>query len=81
MIEDEARIHLAESPLAEDQAVSVPRNGMVRVSATVKATPQLEWWLLGFGGRVEVLKPTGLRKRMIETAKALAARYNIAAFG
>lgn len=81
IFEEEAIIHLAESPLAEDQTLSAPRNGMVRVSATVKATPQLEWWLLGFGGRVEVLKPTGLRKRMIETAKALAARYHIAAFG
>lgn len=75
MLEEDAVIHLAESPLAEDQVLSASRNGMVRVSATVRDTPQLRWWLLGFGGRVEVLKPTGLRKRMAETARSMAARY------
>jgi predicted DNA-binding transcriptional regulator YafY len=77
MFEEEAIIHLAESPLAADQLLSAPKNGMVRISATVKATPQLEWWLLGFGGRVEILKPENLRKRMIAIAKALNARYKV----
>jgi predicted DNA-binding transcriptional regulator YafY len=75
MFEEEAIIHLAESPLAEDQSLSSSSNGMVTVSATVMDTPQLRWWLLGFGGRVEVLKPAGLRRRMAETSGLMAARY------
>jgi len=50
---------------------------MVQVSATVTETPQLVWWLLGFGGRVEVLKPAGLRQQMVEIAKAMGARYGL----
>lgn len=79
MFDEEATIHLAESPLSEDQALSVPKGGMVRVSATVRDTPQLGWWLLGFGGRVEVLKPAGLRRRMVKTSRAMSDRYQLRA--
>lgn len=75
LFEEEATIHLAESPLSDDQVLDPPKDGMVRVSSTVTETPQLVWWLLGFGGRVEVLKPSSLRQQMVETAKAMTARY------
>lgn len=77
LFEQEATIHLAESPLSQDQTLDAPKDGMVRVAATVIETPQLVWWLLGFGGRVAVLKPAGLRAEMIETARAMGARYGL----
>lgn len=75
--EEDATIALAESPLSADQVLGSAEEGMVQVSATVTETPQLVWWLLGFGGRVEVLKPAGLRQQMVEIAKAMGARYGL----
>ena len=42
-------------------------DGNVLVEATVADTRQLRWWLQGFGGRVEVLEPQGLRKEFRNT--------------
>ncbi|MCL4688614.1 MAG: WYL domain-containing protein [Burkholderiales bacterium] len=77
LFEEDATIALAESPLCEDQVLGPPKGGMVRLTATVTETPQLVWWLLGFGGRVEVLKPAGLRAQMVEMARAMGARYEL----
>lgn len=77
LFEEDATIALAESPLSEDQELGPPEDGMVRVSATVTETPQLVWWLLGFGGRVEVLQPASLRSKLTDTAKAMGKRYGL----
>ncbi len=77
LFEQEATIHLAESPLSTDQVLEPADEGLVKVSATVIETPQLYWWLLGFGGRVEVLKPSGLREKMRETAVEMTNRYGV----
>ena len=45
------------------------------VTATVPDTSQLRWWLLGFGGEVEVLKPGSLRRKIADAARAMARRY------
>ena len=50
-IEKAAGFHLLESPLAPDQQVKEIGNHF-EISATVVETSQLEWWLLGFGDRV-----------------------------
>jgi predicted DNA-binding transcriptional regulator YafY len=47
------------------------------IIATVQETEQLFWWLQSFGSRVEVLEPKALRKKMIDSVKALAKRYAI----
>jgi predicted DNA-binding transcriptional regulator YafY len=51
----------------------------VTVQATVADTQQLRWWLLGFGDKVEVLGPAGLRAEFAALAARLAARYGQAA--
>lgn len=61
LFEWDAAIHLGETPLSEDQLLSDNGDGNVPVEATVADTRQLHWWLLGFGGRVTVLEPEGLR--------------------
>ena len=45
------------------------------VKATVSDTAQLRWWLLGFGGQVEVIKPNFLREEMIQNIKSMNKRY------
>lgn len=53
--------HLYDTPLSEDQVIiDDKREGWVRISATVHDTSQLRWWLLGFGGQVEVVRPRDL---------------------
>jgi predicted DNA-binding transcriptional regulator YafY len=67
--------HLRETPISTDQVVTEPRNGMVTVTAMVLDTQQLRWWILGFGGMVEVISPVKLRREFRETAEKMAAAY------
>jgi predicted DNA-binding transcriptional regulator YafY len=69
--------HLAECPLADDQQI-VPESGsVVRISATVRDTKELRWWLLGFGDQVTVLEPPQLRDRMRDIVAGMAASYGL----
>jgi predicted DNA-binding transcriptional regulator YafY len=38
----------------------------------------LQWWLRGFGVRVEVIEPEYLRKEFADMALELAERYKVA---
>jgi len=71
----DAALHLEETPLSRDQAISPCEDGWVELCATVKLSLQLQWWLLGFGPLVEVLEPTELRKTIAESVKTAAKRY------
>jgi predicted DNA-binding transcriptional regulator YafY len=71
----EAAAHLHETPVSEDQTIEDLETEYVLVTATVRDTAQLEWWLHGFGPTAEVLEPAELRGRMIFTAAALSKRY------
>jgi len=43
----------------------------VRVTATVRDTLQLRWWLLGFGEKVDVIIHETLREEFAETAREM----------
>ena len=60
-----AAAHLYETPLSEDQVIEEMEGGYVIITATVRDTAQLDWWLSGFGSMVEVQEPPELRRRMI----------------
>lgn len=70
-------MHLRETPLAEDQVISDCSSmaGWCVVSATVRDSRMLRWWLLGFGDGVEVLEPESLRGELGDIARNMAARY------
>ena len=68
--------HLSESPLSEDQTMIKKRDGRIQVTATVKDTRQLRWWLLGFSDQVEVIKPKRLRDEFIEIGNNLIKLYS-----
>ena len=70
--------HLLESPLSDDQETTPlePDAESLRVSATVRDTEQLRWWLLGFGGKVEVIAPAALRRDIASRLRAAAKRYS-----
>ena len=75
IFEQDAAIHLEETPLSEDQQLTDQGDGTVLVEATVVDTRQLRWWLLGFGGRVVVLLPAEVREEMKTHAFKMASKY------
>ena len=73
--EAQAGFHLTETPIAEDQDLKWLNDGKLRLKAKVQDTSQLRWWLLGFGGQVEVIKPVALREEFKKTAQKLVKVY------
>ncbi|MDQ5910951.1 MAG: hypothetical protein QG599_3048 [Pseudomonadota bacterium] len=75
LIDGNVAFHLSESALAEDQVLEQQSDGRYRLTAMVRDTLQLRWWLLGFGEQVEVLEPVALREEFAERVRKLAERY------
>jgi predicted DNA-binding transcriptional regulator YafY len=69
-------MHLAETPLSDDQQMTEKADGRVLVKATIADTAQLRWWLLGFGDRVEVRKPKRLREEFRAISRRLCEQYD-----
>lgn len=73
-----AAAHLHETPMSANQViVDDTREGWVNVTATVRDTSELRWWLMGFGEQVEVLNPLSLRKAIDDSARAVAVLYDL----
>lgn len=71
----ESAAHLYETPLSLEQKICLLDAKRVKVSARVADTPQLRWWLLGFGDQVEVLKPKRLRESLTHSARGMVRLY------
>jgi predicted DNA-binding transcriptional regulator YafY len=72
---ESAAEHLYETPLSRDQVIVPLKEGWVHVAATIAITPQLTWWILGFGDGLEVVKPSALRKTIRQVAIDLFKNY------
>ena len=70
----EAGLHLLETPLSANQTVEETKDSLL-LKAQIADTPQLRWWLLGFGGQVEVIGPANLREFMIAQVNNLERIY------
>jgi len=77
LFEKDAALHLWETPLGENQVLTEIDKETVQVETTVPDTAQIRWWLLGFGGRVEVLEPVELRKEFTIQAQRMLTRYGV----
>jgi len=66
---------LEEGPISLDQSICSREDGRYELTATIEDSMQLRWWLKGYGERVEVLEPAGLRKEFVNLAQGLAQRY------
>lgn len=65
-VDDWLRRHLDERRLADDQRITPgPGDGRWTVRATVQDSERLFWWLCSQGGKVEVVRPVGLRRRVV----------------
>ena len=67
--------HLHESKLTTSQKLTEKPDGKVLLEATVRDDVQLRWWLKGFGDKVEVVGPKGLREEFVEIAQNLLNSY------
>ncbi|QXL85243.1 YafY family protein [Comamonas sp. NLF-1-9] len=72
-VSDELRRILAETPLSEDQVLE----GHL-LSASVRETWQLTWWILSQGAGMEVLEPKALRGQIAAKIAEAHARYQSA---
>lgn len=63
-IEKASGLFLTESRLSKDQVV-VDQDTHLEFTATVVESARLIWWLRGFGKRVEVLAPKGVRESVV----------------
>lgn len=67
--------HLLETPLSTDQDVRKIDESTLEITATLLDTRRLRWWLLGFGGDIEVVGPAPLRKDIRKENLNAIARY------
>ena len=70
-----AATHLYETPLSVDQQITDLDADHVLVTATVRDTEQLHWWLLGFGSLVAVIGPESLRNELARELAVAASTY------
>lgn len=66
---------LQESPIAKDQRIRELDDGTFEMTAMVMDSVQLRWWLRGYGEKVEILKPKGLRDEFIASVQNLSEMY------
>jgi predicted DNA-binding transcriptional regulator YafY len=57
------------------ESVTLLKEGSLIYSARAAGEEEILKWILGFGGMAEVLSPKRLRKRHLDTIKAMGARY------
>lgn len=67
--------HLYETKLSDDQIIKQLEDGRLEVTVMLPINSQLKWWILGFGGGVEVVKPASLKKSIISSLQSALSLY------
>lgn len=71
----DAAAHLYETAISADQVLQPQENGIVRLTATVPDTLQIQWWLMGFGDQVQVISPAKLRHKIKVVIQRMFEKY------
>ncbi|ART81985.1 WYL domain-containing protein [Oceanisphaera profunda] len=70
---------LAETPISQQQHLSAAdEQGWITLTATVPNDQQTQWWIMGFGARIQVLAPSSWREAIIEQAQKMMEQYGAA---
>jgi len=67
---------LRETPISSDQKITA-RAGKITLTATVKDSWQLHFWILSQGAFITVLQPVSLRKSIISQLNASLGNYRV----
>jgi predicted DNA-binding transcriptional regulator YafY len=73
---EDAINHVMETKLSRDQDIKHVKDGVI-ITATVRETIELKWWLLGLGERVEVIGPKGFRANIKDAILGMAENYKL----
>ena len=73
-VTNDLAIYLEETPLSADQKIRF-RSGRYLLTAEVKDSWQLRWWILSQGSALTIVSPAHIRKGICESFKAAAANY------
>jgi hypothetical protein len=63
-----------ELSLSEDQVINKDKDRYL-LQATVQNTEQFLWWVLGFGDKIEVIKPISLRNKITKIINKMIQTY------
>lgn len=74
-IRPELARHLEETPLSADMMLTPEGDGFA-LSATVRDTWQLYWWLMSMGAQITIRRPDTLRDRIRRAHEVAAAAYS-----
>lgn len=66
--------HLSETPLSPDMRLA-PDGEQFRLTATVRHSWQLHWWVLSQADDIEIIRPAAFRREIAERLSAAATRY------
>jgi len=75
IFEPMAGFHLTETPISKNQTLKQLEDGRYLLKVKLPDTSQLRWWLLGFGGQIEIIRPISLRKEFKETSNKMTKLY------
>jgi len=73
-ITNELAIYLAETPLSAAQKIQ-SKSGRYLLTADVKDSWQLRWWILSQGAGLTVISPPHLREGIVKTLTSASANY------
>ena len=67
--------NVAEVHWHSSQKTEFLPDGSLEFRARVNGINEIHWWVLGYGDQAEVISPAPLRRKLAQTAKAMAKRY------
>jgi len=71
---------LEESPLCPEQCITLLADGRYEITARLRPSWELHWWLLAHIAELEVVAPTALRDEILRTLETAAARHQARTF-
>lgn len=74
-VSNELGIYLAETPLTENQTLR-PKDGRYLLTAEVKDSWQLRWWILSQGDGISIISPSRLRVELLGIFRAAISNYS-----
>lgn len=66
--------HVLDTPLHKDQELEHREDGII-VTASVRLTGALIWWILGMGAKMRIIEPPELREKIRDIIERMAEQY------
>ena len=70
-----------DRPPRPEQSIQQFNDGSILYSATVNGTDEICWWLAQYGAEAEVLRPEGLRMKLLDVGRQIVGLYSSLAPG